>query len=326
MIRWLFIFVFSVFFCLGCAKSDSKQPIQEPARKPTEDPADQGNYCAPAELKEFGIIGGRTVAGGARLARGMVILFQRVIEQGEEKQRICSGILVDSNIVLTAAHCVHGAAPSDLRVAFSAQPICDFKNNEQMDLYSASRVIAHKSFDPVLMINDVALVQLSIAAPVGSLPLVVSISEKLKTSDEVILAGFGKTKGYSADEPAEVHRLRIARVKSGIAADIIEKVSQVSKFSVSELSNQPGNSRLFFDQRDGESACAGDSGGPALLRRDGLLSVIGVASFVFDSTQIESCKFAIAYTNLSFFNDWLRTSYLQLANESSERKKSLFLD
>jgi Trypsin len=100
----------------------------------------------------------------------------------------CTASLVEPNAVVTAAHCVDGAAPED-------DPIVTVLGGRQ---YIASQVVLHPDWEPGAQADDVATVILS-REVVGVDPLVLAAEEPADGS-EVTLVGHGEWSPAQARE------------------------------------------------------------------------------------------------------------------------------
>jgi len=158
----------------------------------------------------------------------------------------CTGTVISSTAVLTAAHCFEFGGPVSV-VATSVV------NGERSDT-AASGVFTHPGFSNSgnsLLINDVAVVRTSSKLPAPPLPIL--LSRPPKVDEEAVVAGYGQTDngGPAVDD-----------VVAGRA--IIRSVT---------------DNHVRIDYRSGEShPCKGDSGGALFIEQDGGLVIVGVVS------------------------------------------------
>jgi len=141
---------------IGCSKDDSGPP------------AEVFVTCADGGDQSVGIINGTIVGRNSPLANSLVFVVQRL----KGGASICTGSLIDSNIVLTAAHCVDEAAEvEDVEIWFSPQQVCDLQN-KSVDRKKADEVIIHKGYNPKSrkIEDDLAVVRISGPAPQGKEP------------------------------------------------------------------------------------------------------------------------------------------------------------
>lgn len=152
---------------------------------------------------------------------------------------VCTGAVIDSNTILTAAHCIQGNVVSiDIETTagtFTSQ------NFYYPQTYDDSGEIG---------LNDIAIVKVNANIPITPLPLLLSADP---TVGEVgYIAGFGETSPGAIDDSPRAGEVVVAGVTSR---------SVVVKF-----------------QGDQSHPCQGDSGGPLVVIRGGKQVIAGVVS------------------------------------------------
>lgn len=180
---------------------------------------------------------------------------------------MCSGTLVSSREVLTAAHCVHGFSTHTLNVIFGT----DIQSH-QSTWVSVSDVKIHPNYSGgshyQAPVYDIAMVRLSQAAPAGISPIPYLPAAYALTSSDVgkplTFVGFGTTgSGQNTRKYYFVGAL-------GAVCDGPSQCSYggavVAPYCIA-YSNQAGG------------PCSGDSGGPALFNYNGVDYVAGVTSY-----------------------------------------------
>lgn len=176
---------------------------------------------------ETEIIGGTVATGSEPWAKHMASVLN------SSDGGMCAGTLVRQNWVLTAAHCVERASPSQLFVTFG------------LDGYGMSetpirviQVVIHPDRRPggTYDTHDLALLQLQRAAPAPSTPA--ALHETPVTAGlPILFAGYGVT---SPENVESLGPLRYAR------ATLSEPQFSSTEFRVNQTAG----------------ACLGDSGGP----------------------------------------------------------------
>lgn len=273
--------------------------------KPYQCGTDEGAVDGP------GIVGGTRLKRKSPLGRSVVFIFQGK-ENSTTQGDMCTATLISSDVLITAAHCVvSGAAEtraSRTRAFFHNDPYCTAATGiKSSDVIEVERVEIHPDYTGTddTMKFDMALIKLKRAAPEGAQPLKVAKNYiPLAEEDPVYLAGYGVTTDYETVD-TEAPKLRFTKVKAFSNPEDFKGVQ-----------NRASSPRLIFDQNGG-GACRGDSGGPAIVKSKGRLTLVGVASQVFARGDNINCKAYVLHTNLSFYNTWLKDTYDSLQSQSA---------
>jgi hypothetical protein len=198
----------------------------------------------------------------------------------------CSGTLIASDWVLTAAHCVQGTSASRLAVYIGDDPSADIVSH----LYTASNVYAHSSYSSRTLRNDIALIQLSSDVTESVDPVLPLSSDDALTNadvgDTLNFAGFGydETGGYGVKQQVDLPL-------DGLGCTVS-----------SCPSSGDSSTQISYDQNvsRGTGPCSGDSGGPAFFQRDGTWYVAGITSYG-DS----GCRYYGVSTKVDAFESWI---------------------
>jgi secreted trypsin-like serine protease len=197
------------------------------------------------------IIGGTTDNGDP----SVVAIFAHA--PGATSGSLCSGTVVSSRAVLTAAHCV------DPRVVGSGL-VFEVLTGTSLST-AASLAVSSTAFDPLFNVNnlnsghDVGMVQLAQATTLT--PIAVNRSRTL-TNVPVKLVGYG----------TNTHSNTGAGTKRTVTTSIV---------AANTLLVQIGSSNT--------QTCHGDSGGPAFQTLNGVQTIIGVTSFGSDNSATSVC-------------------------------------
>lgn len=171
--------------------------------------------------------------------------YPAVVAIMRDGKRHCTGTLITRRVVVTAAHCV--VARGQLSVYLGPGPDID-----PGVVIQAADARPHPGFDPATLVNDIAVVLLEHEAPVAPIPIFGGFWDPSFIGRDVELVGFGAIDGR---QPGPwLKRVGTARL----------------------VSYEP--TTLTFTA-DPASTCSGDSGGPAFMRIDGDLVLVGITSF-----------------------------------------------
>lgn len=254
--------------------------------------------CAPKETDhqelsstgdESQIINGQNVQEGDEIAKTTVAIHNL------KQQFICTGSIIASNIILTAAHCIEGQ-PKDYAVVFE-------RNVDDLKLvpHAVESFVAHEGFDGDNIFRekdtkDIALIKLAENIPSTHkvIPFLASTSS-LKKGYQVILAGYG-----------------LNRVSQNIFGELTGSGDGVLRKTKVRIQNpRYSPTEIQLDQTRNTGACNGDSGGPAYLSVNGQLFLWGVTS-----RGTVGCHKDVIYTNALAHSQWIQ-QHIQALDQTS---------
>jgi V8-like Glu-specific endopeptidase len=156
----------------------------------------------------------------------------------------CTGVLLTTNVVATAAHCVSPTPPT--QIYFGSDP-----SSKKGTFIAVASSRVHPDFDEDTLENDIAVVGLATTAPVAPLNVITRELDPSFIGRELRLVGFGAT---GPTQTADLHK------RTG--------TTSILSYTNDDFRFAPGPSQT----------CVGDSGGPALVTVGDHEAVIGITS------------------------------------------------
>jgi serine protease len=196
------------------------------------------------------IVGGQTTSDFPAVG-AMVAVY------GNQGGHFCSGTLVDPRWAVTAAHCIEAAEDYE-RSGYDVYFVLGTNMYSQSgwDEYArVSELISHPSYNSNTIAHDIGLLRLASALTSADPVPMNDDSPSGFTGDDITYVGFGVT----GDDQ------RGGGVKRTV-----------------DVAYYGYDSMFMYTYEDGVNICSGDSGGAALIFRDGEYRLAGANSFGFD--------------------------------------------
>ncbi len=232
------------------------------------------------------IIGGREVGTSDPAAATTVLVT--------DGSFVCTGSIIDVDLVVTAAHCVYGNKASKLLVVFS-RSMDSATAASVHHIYGFKTAPGYSSDGTGKDQHDIALIRFKGAIPSGyAMADLLPSDESLTKGETVLLAGYG----VSDDDQ---------RNGAGTLRQVEVTVSDPN-FGATEVT---------LDQSHGRGACHGDSGGPAFVESNGSLLLWGVTNRSYPDDAGDTCKIGVVYTRIGAYSSFISTSATALRKISS---------
>jgi secreted trypsin-like serine protease len=210
---------------------------------------------------------------------------------------ICTGTLISSKLVLTAAHCVLENISYFVKVgAVNLQ--------DSTELVAVSNRWKNPKYNPKSLGNDIGLLQLAEEVSVGKLPSLSTPSlEKQVKGAKLTIYGWGRDHTLKVTNLLNKSALRNQDAQAGrIWAKSFNKNTMLA------AGTYLPKEKLF------SGGCNGDSGGPLVARIDGTLTLVGVTSW--GSAKCDSSKPTI-FARVSVFGPAIKQGITYLKSSST---------
>ncbi|MBI3504193.1 MAG: trypsin-like serine protease [Proteobacteria bacterium] len=165
----------------------------------------------------------------------------------------CSATFLSPRTLLTAAHCLYGENPANMRVQVSVDSLFEVVPVRSINPHPSYRSTGEPSH-----LYDIGIIQLGRDFPLKARPARLASPEELEgrgTSDMTV-AGYGR--GFAGGRGG-ARVLRVGRIVGAVMGDQRRVVERV-------------------DPRRGQNACKGDSGGALLVGGPDSTALLGVHS------------------------------------------------
>ncbi|KAH8381645.1 hypothetical protein KR093_010235, partial [Drosophila rubida] len=294
----------------GSGTASSEQP---PASLTTPTP----ELAARLNAADCGSSLSTRILGGDATQPGQYPWLARIAYRNRTNGRIsyrCSGSLIASDYVVTAAHCVVNLV-SDLEIgqdcAGSAANNCSAPN-----LFGVARVLVHPNYDQPKYANDIALLNLRTKL-VSFTPICLPLNSTAALANRLI-GQMGVVAGWSTNSETNNNNSSSNFTSSAsarfIRLPIVNTTScAITYANLSENFQQPiviTPNHLCAQGQPMNDVCRGDSGGPfmddgtsGILNANGRYTLLGIVAF--GPTLCGVTTVPGVYTAVSSFLNWI---------------------
>ncbi|XP_046632118.1 trypsin-1-like [Daphnia pulicaria] len=293
-------------FVVCCSTVISESVTSSPHRSASLIMNNRGSY---QRIPQEKIVGGTIVVPNSLPFQ---VSIQRRSDAGSRWAHYCGGVILDANVVITAAHCVSGIDDTSLRVVAGEHSLSINSGHEQ-DAFPVSFIV-HEEYDTDHFKNDIALIFMNQAPLDLSVPSAKPINLPEPTSQydppagtHVNVSGWGFTNSASWSNDRLSDLLRSVNI-TVVSDQVCDKAYGGDSENRIVL---PSMMCAGDMKKGGLDSCQGDSGGPLFTGSGETAVLYGIVSWG------EGCALASypgIYTQVSYFLDWIAANQRVYSN------------
>ncbi|XP_060716216.1 coagulation factor VIIi [Tachysurus vachellii] len=226
----------------------------------------------------------------------------------------CGGVLVDTNWILTAGHCVNKTDVKYMKVVAGDHNIDMVDGTEQE--FSVSQVIIHESYDPASADSDLALLRLSKPATLSNYTVPICLPTPEFAKMELDAVRFHIVSGWSQHTGGgNIHSSLPLKIISPVLRKLAVPFLPRSECSVKSGVNITDNMFCAGYFEGTQVSCRGDDGSPLITQYKDTHFLTGIVSW---GKGCDHPGYYAIYTKVSNFLDWIhRGMATQIAKPDS---------
>ncbi|XP_075890473.1 chymotrypsin-like protease CTRL-1 [Nelusetta ayraudi] len=241
---------------------------------------------APLNNREGRIVGGSNATAGSWP-------WQASIHYNPAQFHICGGTLINTEWILTAAHCILTTNAGEWTIYLGRQTQSGPNPNEVVR--TVSQVIVHPNYNDISFNNDIALMKLSSAVNYNDYirPICLASSSSLFNNATTCWAsGWGDTnKNVSLPNAVPLQEVQVP---------VIGNRQCSCKYFLVENADITNN--MICAGQENKGACQGDSGGPLQCKQGSTWIQAGITSF---GIPCATANHPEVYARVSEYQKWI---------------------